>query len=134
MHIEPTRNAIEEFLARDLQGPVSMLNLLRFREVADYSRSPDLAPEDEVAGDVAYQTYAAAVAPMLEDVGGEVVVTARGGPNLIGPTDEHWDLLLLVRYPDVTAFLSMTTSAEYLAIVGHRTAALAASRLLPTQA
>lgn len=134
MHVEPTRAAIERFLASDLQGHVTMLNLLRFRDVADYSRSPELAPAESISGEDAYHRYGEAVLPMLERVGAEVVTMATGGPVVIGPDDEHWDLLLLVRYPDVSAFLSMTTSSEYLAIAGHRTAALADSRLLPTRA
>ncbi len=133
MHIEPTREAIEAFLARGLQGPVTMLNLLRFREEADYSRSPELAPDEPITGEAAYRRYSEAVLPLLQGVGGELTTMATGGPVLIGPADEHWDVLLLVRYPDVGAFLSMATSADYLAIAGHRTAALADSRLLPTQ-
>lgn len=133
MHIEPTQAAIQSFLARDLQGPVTMLNLLRYREVADYSRSPQLAPDDAVSGEEAYATYSRAVLPLLAEVGGEVVTMAAGGEVFIGPADERWDLMLLVRYPDVASFLAMTTSPAYLAIAGHRTAALADSRLLPTQ-
>ncbi len=133
MHIHPERPAVEAFLARDLPGPVTMLNLLHFRETADYSSSPDLAPDGPTSGEEAYRLYSEAVAPLLAGVGGELVSMLAGGPVLIGPADEHWDVLLLVRYPDVGAFLSMTTSPEYLAIAGHRTAALADSRLLPTQ-
>lgn len=134
VHLEPTRAAFDAFRAADLPGPVTMLNLVRFREQADYARSPELAPPDDVSGADAYLAYQRAVAPLLARVGGELVETATGGPVLVGPDDEHWDLVLLVRYPDVAAFTSLATDPDYLAVVGHRTAALADSRLLPLQA
>ena len=42
--IEPTQDAARAFLSRGITGEVVMLNLLRLREVADYSGSPELAP------------------------------------------------------------------------------------------
>ena len=54
--------------------------------------------------------------------------------TLIGPTDEARDEIVLVRYPDTAAFVGMVSSAEYQAITGHRTAALADSRLVRTTA
>jgi len=43
-HLEPTQSAGRLFMQRGFDGPVVMLNLLRFREVADYTAYPDLAP------------------------------------------------------------------------------------------
>lgn len=130
-HIEPTREAGEQLVRRGLAGEVVMLNLLRFREQADYGRSPELAPDEPITGEQAYRRYAAATGPLLQARGGSVVFSGTGGSPLIGPPEERWDVVLLVRYPDVEAFLSFTTDPEYLAIVGHRTAALEDSRLLP---
>ena len=109
-----------------------MLNLLRFREQADYARSPELTPDEPVSGRAAYRRYEANTLPLLQAAGGEVVYHAEGGGALIGPADERWDLVLLVRYPSRDAFLSMTSDPAYLAGVGHRTAALEDSRLVPT--
>lgn len=41
------------------------------------------------------------------------------------------DLVLLVRHRNVRTFLSFADDVDYLAGVGHRTAALADSRLVP---
>ena len=49
-HIEPTQDAGRRFVQQGLSGPVVMLNLLRFRAVADYSADPDLAPAQPVSG------------------------------------------------------------------------------------
>lgn len=57
----------------------------------------------------------------------------NGGAFLIGPEHKTWDRMLLVRYPDLESFLQMSQSPDYHAIGGHRTAALADSRLLPIE-
>ena len=43
-YLEPTRDAGRAFVMRHLAGEVVMLSLLRFREIADYSATPELAP------------------------------------------------------------------------------------------
>ena len=109
-----------------------MLNLLRFRDVADYAESPDLAPDDPVSGQDAYARYGAAAMPHLSDAGAEIVYHGSASETIIGPTGEHWDQVVLVRYPSPAAFLGMVTTSEYQQLSGHRTAALADSRLVPT--
>ena len=47
-HIEPSEAGARALRERAADGPVLMLNLLRFRPVADYARSPGLAPTVEV--------------------------------------------------------------------------------------
>lgn len=130
-HVHPTQETGAAFVARSIEGPVVMLNLLRFRDVADYSETPELAPDAEITGVQAYRRYMAHTQPYLEQAGGEVLLSAEGGAPLIGPMDERWDLVLLVRYPDSQTFLSFAGDEEYLAGLGHRTAAIEDSRLFP---
>lgn len=132
-HVEPTQDQVRTLQQRDIDGPLQMLNLLRFRDVADYSRSPDLAPDEPISGAEAYAEYSRHTMPRLAEVSAEVVWMGRGGDPLIGPADERWDLAVLVRYPNVDAFLSMTSDPGYLAGVGHRTAAVEDSRLIPLE-
>jgi uncharacterized protein (DUF1330 family) len=108
-----------------------MLNLLRFRAVADYSATPELAPKTPISGKEAYRRYTDHTQPFLEAVGGEVLFVGEAGAYLIGPTGEVWDVAMLVRHRDVESFLAFATDEAYLAGLGHRTAALADSRLLP---
>jgi hypothetical protein len=42
-------SAIARF-SRNISGEILMLNLLRFREVADYAGFPELAPEQAISG------------------------------------------------------------------------------------
>jgi hypothetical protein len=55
----------------------------------------------------------------------------RGGAFLIGPRDERWDVAMLIRHRSVAAFMAFASDEGYLAGIGHRTAALEDSRLLP---
>ena len=57
--------------------------------------------------------------------------SGAGGAFLVGPSDERWDRVLLVRHASREAFLQFASDEAYLAGVGHRTAALDDSRLLP---
>jgi uncharacterized protein (DUF1330 family) len=133
MFISPTPESIAALMARNVDGPVSMLNLIRFREVADYSDYPDLAPEEPISGQQAYAIYSSHTLPLLAEAGGEVFFVGTAGPLLIGPEDAQWDRVLLLQYPYLAAFLSMAQSPGYAAGAGHRTAALEDSRLLPIQ-
>lgn len=132
-HIDPTSESLAAFLGRGIEGSVVMLNLLRFRESADYSSSPELAPDNPISGKDAYDAYMAAVTPLVAEVGGELLFMGSAAGFLIGPSDESWDLALIVSYPAVMNFAQMATSDAYKAIAGHRTAALADSRLLPME-
>ncbi len=108
-----------------------MLNLIRLRAIADYAASPELAPATPLSGAQAFQLYIDHTLPLLRETGGDVLLLASGGPWLIGPPDEHWDVAMLVRQDSVASFLGFATHQPYLAGLGHRTAAVADSRLLP---
>jgi uncharacterized protein (DUF1330 family) len=131
MYISPTPGSIAAMIARDISGPVTMLNLLRFRDTADYSGHPDLAPDEPLSGEEAYAIYSQHTLPLLADVGGKPIFMGTGGALLIGPVEARWDRVLLIQYPSLQAFLEMTQNPQYHAGAGHRTAALADSRLLP---
>ncbi|WP_448951481.1 DUF1330 domain-containing protein [Labrys neptuniae] len=130
-YLAPTPDAGRAFVMRGITGPVTMLNLLRFRDIADYSATPELAPAAPISGEEAFRRYVAHTLPFLRDSGGEVLFLGAGGPFLIGPETEHWDQAMLVRQASVQSFLAFATHEGYLAGLGHRTAALEDSRLLP---
>lgn len=109
--------------------PLLMLNLLRYQAQAQY---PQDAAHSACSGREAYRRYSQTALAKVQGVGGEVQVMAAVQLALIGPSDEQWDEVLLVRYPDKAAFLRMLADPEYQAATVHRTAALADSRLLAT--
>lgn len=130
-YLEATEESGRALFSRGVSGPVVMLNLLRFRSVADYSATPELAPPKPVTGEAAYRRYMEHTLPFLRKSGGEVLFHGLGGEFLIGPSDERWDAVLLVRQASLDAFLAFASDPEYLSGIGHRTAALEDSRLLP---
>ncbi len=130
-YLHPTEEAGKQFFLRQLEGPIVMLNLLRFRETADYADSPELAPPNSISGKAAYQLYMKHTTPFLAKSGGEVLFSGSAGNFLIGPEEEAWDSVLVVRHRSTEAFLAFARDEGYLKGTGHRTAALADSRLLP---
>ncbi len=130
-HFEPTEESAVALVARRIEGPITMVNLLRFREVADYSESPELAPNGPITGAEAYRRYSEWTMPFLLDSGGEVVFEGAGGMFFIGPTDERWDHVLIVRQNSLDDFFAFASNPGYLEGMGHRTAAIEDSRLLP---
>ena len=130
-YLEPTAEAGKLLMTRASSGSIVMLNLLRFRATADYSATPALAPPAPISGREAYRLYVGHTLPSLVRAGGELIFLGEGGPMLIGPSAERWDVAMLVRHRSVEAFLAFASDEEYLAGAGHRSAALEDSRLLP---
>ena len=91
MAIDPTPATLEQFAGEGPDGPLVMVNLLRFAE----------------GGRARYAQYAAAAAPFVAAVGGEVVYFGAATATLIAEPGAAWDAVLLVRYPDRAAFLRM---------------------------
>jgi uncharacterized protein (DUF1330 family) len=130
-YLMPTQEAGRDFIMRQIQGSVIMLNLIRFREIADYSATPELVPTEPISGKEAYQLYIEHTLPFLTASGGEILFMGEGGSFLIGPPGERWDAVLLIRQNSVNSFLAFESNEEYMKGIGHRTAALEDSRLLP---
>ena len=114
------------------KGKIVMLNMLKYKSTADYSIDEDLNPGGEVSGKTAYSLYMKATLPLLSKAGGRVIFFGKSSNFVIGPLDEKWDAILLVEHASLEAFMKFAQDPEYLKIVGHRTAALDDSRLLPS--
>lgn len=130
-YLEVTQEAGRDFMMRGIQGPVVMLNLMRFRETADYAATPKLAPPEPISGAEAFRLYIDHTLAHLRESGGDVLFLGDGGPFLIGPEAERWDAAMLVKQASVESFLAFAGNEPYLGGLGHRTAALEDSRLLP---
>lgn len=130
-HFDPTAESAESLINRQIDGPITMLNLLRFRDTADYSASPKLKPDLPISGAEAYRLYTEHTLPHLLESGGEVLFEGAGGEFFIGPSAERWDHVLLVRQKSLEDFFAFASNEAYLEGIGHRTAALEDSRLLP---
>lgn len=121
--IHTSDEAVAAMAAKDPESPVVMLNLLRYREQAEPGHGVD-----GLTGEEAYRRYGQEFAKLNPRFGGEPVWLGRAGLTVIG--DENWDVVILVRYPSRSAFVSMINDEEYRAIAPIRAAALADSRLV----
>ena len=118
MTITPNRDQFKALAATAATDdtPVVMLNLLKFKEVADAGGR----------GVASYNRYGDAVTRMVEERGGRVLWTGRVDQVLIGDTGANaWDAVALVQYPSRQAFLDMVTSDNYEGAHEHREGGLA---------
>ncbi len=107
------------------EGPVVMVNLLRFREQS---------LDGDGTGWDAYRRYSKAVVPMIQKRGGAVLWAGNGEAVALGIVEgNHWDYVVLVRYPSRAAFLDMMESAEYAEANIHRINAAADHVILATR-
>ena len=98
---------LNESFVRDLpdEGPVVMVNLVRFRE-----RSLD----GNGSGWDAYSRYSKADMPLLKRVGGTILWAGHVEGASLGELGKgRWDWVVLALYPSRAAFLEMMTSPEY---------------------
>ena len=125
-YIDPERDQFEAFKALPRDEPIMMLNLLCFREKAAYDDGR------KATGAEAYEAYGRESAPVFHRVGGEIIWRGKPEVMLIGPEDQHWDLIFVARYPSAGAILEMVTDPRYREAVKHRQDAVLDSRLIRT--
>ena len=112
----------------------TMLNMLRFREHADYASRHNVEP---CSGREAYlQHYIPAFnkAAETEGVRGiQIIYLGSVAGGIVAPADERWDIIALVQYPSYAAFRKVSESFVYLQEAEyHREAALDDLRLIAT--
>ena len=121
---------IAEMMEPGPDGPIYMLNLLKFKEHAEYEdgRATDLS------GREAYQIYGREVSKLIGDYGGEVTFVADVTFLALGQVEELWDEVAIAQYPSRKALFEMSTSPEWQAIAVHRAAGLAGQLNIETVA
>lgn len=115
-------------------SPLLMVNMLRYRERADYGDRTDVAP---CSGREAYfQRYLPAFNQVAAAEGITGIAPVWVGTVLarvVAPPDEQWDDVAIVEYPNVAAFRRVVESPRYNADAApHRQAALDDWRLTAT--
>ena len=111
--------------------PVFMVNLLRYNERADYGADQNLPP---CSGREAYfQRYVPAFGALAEGTGITPFWIGNVLGGIVAPTDEQWDDVAVVEYPNFHAFRTLVESDAYRTEADpHRLAALADWRLIAT--
>jgi len=125
--INPSREQFGAFRARERDGPVHMLNLVKLKDTAVYEDGT------MVSGREAYAAYGRESGPVFQRVGGRIVWSSEYEMTVIGPENEGWDVIFVAEYPNGDAFVEMVKDADYQKAVVHRTAAVEDSRLIRTE-
>lgn len=110
-------NGVEAMMRRAADGPLVMLNLLKFKP----------------GGEQRYlDGYASVAVPMIERLGGRIVYAGRLAEKAHEDDAPEWDVLVLVEYPDRQAFINMVNDPEYRAAHVHRSEAIERALLRAT--
>lgn len=128
-HVDPTREAFDQFKSLPRDEPIQMLNLIRYRDKAAYPAGHENAGKDW-SGAEAYREYGRTSGPVLQRVGGRIIWRGKPRVTLTGPPEERWDAGFIAEYPSAAAFFAMISDEEYQHAVVNRTAAVADSRLI----
>lgn len=119
--VYPNEAQIKGFLEPGAEGPICMVNLLKFKKNAEYEDGR----ETSLTGLEAYQLYEGAIKEILQRVGG--CIGFEGGVErlALGEVEELWDVVALAVWPSRRIMLEVMQSQEMQDISVHRTAGLA---------
>ncbi|MFL2726646.1 MAG: DUF1330 domain-containing protein [Gammaproteobacteria bacterium] len=111
---------MDGFLDGDVDSPITMLNLLKFKEKAEYEDGR----ETNLTGKEAYSIYGQEVIEHLEKVGAKLIFQGRVNRLMLGEVEELWDSVALAKYPSRKAMLEMMLDSDYQKSEEHRSAGL----------
>ena len=118
--VMPNEDQIKEFSEQGEDKPIYMVNLLKFKEKANY---PDKR-ETDLTGEEAYAIYAEEVAGHLEKVGGKPLFGGEVERLMLGEVEDLWDKVAIAMYPSRKAMLQMINDPDYIVSAQHRVAGL----------
>ena len=102
------------------EGPIVMVNLLKFKDKAEYRDGR----ETDLTGRQAYDIYSRAVTQLIQEFGGRIFFAADVTALAVGLVEDLWDEVALAEYPDRAAMAAMTSSEAWRDIAVHREAGL----------
>ncbi|MEH6635848.1 MAG: DUF1330 domain-containing protein [Halioglobus sp.] len=126
--VYPNDEQMAGFLQPGPEGPIDMVNLLRFKDKAEYADGR----ESELTGREAYMIYANAVGELLPQFGGGAMFSADVERLMLGEVEDMWDVVAIARYPSRQAMMEMMMSEKMQEIAVHRAAGLAGQLNLET--
>lgn len=118
--VNPSPERMQEFFGGEEDGAFVMVNLLKFKDKAEYADGRDT----DLSGAEAYALYGAAVVERLAAVGAKPRYSGPVTGLMLGEVEENWDMVALAEYPSLEAMKTMIMSPEYQKIAVHRVAGL----------
>jgi hypothetical protein len=119
--VYPNGEQMKGFLEPSAHGPICMVNLIKFKEKAEYEDGR----ETDLTGREAYELYEAGVKKLLQGVGGGIGFEGDVARLALGEVEELWDVVALAVWPSRQVMLEVMQSEDMREIGVHRTAGLA---------
>lgn len=119
--VHPNNQQMQALMEPGHDKPVYMVNLLKFKDKAEY---PD-GRETGLTGEQAFALYGEAMARILMGLGGGPMFSANVESLWLGQVEELWDAIVIAMYPNRRALYDMLASPEYKEAAIHRIAGLA---------
>ena len=119
--VYPNKEQIKGFLEPVSEGPICMVNLLKFKEKAEYEDGRDT----DLTGREAYALYEEGVKKLLQEIGGGVGFEGDVERLALGEVEELWDVVALAVWPSRGVMFEVMQSPDMQAISVHRSAGLA---------
>ena len=128
-YIDPSPANFQSFKDLPRDTPIHMLNLLLYRDEAEYPQGHEHAGKGW-SGRRAYEEYGKASGPIFRGLGGSIVWRGKFETMVTGPEVRAWHDGFIAQYPNAGAFFAMIKDPDYQKAVVNRTAALVDSRLI----
>ncbi|MEE4205596.1 MAG: DUF1330 domain-containing protein [Erythrobacter sp.] len=128
-YIDPSPANFQAFKDLPRDEPIHMLNLLLYRDDAEYPAGHEHADKGWT-GRRAYEEYGRTSGPIFRRVGGTIVWRGTFQAMVTGPEARAWHDGFVAQYPNAGAFFAMIKDPDYQKAVVNRTAALVDSRLV----
>lgn len=126
--VYPNKEQIKGFMEPASEEPICMVNLLKFKEKAEYEDGRDT----DLTGREAYALYEEGVKKLLQEIGGGIGFEGDVERLALGEVEELWDVVGLAVWPSRGAMFEVMQSPEMQAISVHRSAGLAGQLNLET--
>ena len=127
--LKPNAKQMAGFVIGDTKSPIQMVNLLKFKDKAEYKDGRETA----LTGEEAYLIYSKEVKKHLEKVGGKIVFSGIVSRLVLGEVEELWDWVAIALYPNKQAMLKMIMNKDYQKSEIHRSAGLAGQLNIETK-
>ena len=118
--VMPNEEQLNGFNDQEEDKPIFMVNLLKFKEKAQY---PDKR-ETDLSGEEAYAIYGKEVVGHLAKVGGIPIFRGKVDRLRLVEGEELWDKVAIAMYPSRKAMLEMISDPDYIQSAQHRVAGL----------
>jgi len=127
--LRPNAKQMAGFLLGDTKTTIHMVNLLKFKDKAEYKDGR----QTDLTGQEAYQIYAKEVQGHLQKVGGKLIFSGVVSRLMLGEVEELWDWIAIAEYPSRKAMRSMIMDKDYRKSEEHRSAGLAGQLNIETK-